>query len=128
MVNFLSIEQSAKFYAAAMELLEQYQSVLGLKFHIVRYEDMVTDLETEARKLIAFIGEKWDDTVLRYFEHARKRNVSTPSYSAIASPIYSRSIGRWKNYTNQMQPVFSTLAPYIKKFGYLEDHDSRDEQ
>lgn len=118
MVNFLSIEQSAKFYAAAMNLLKHYQSVLGLKFQVVRYEDMVTDLENEARKLVEFCGEEWDDTVLRYFEHARKRDVSTPSYSAIASPIYSRSIGRWQNYTNQLQPVVTILDPYIKTFGY----------
>lgn len=118
MVNFLSIEQSAKLYAAAMNLLKHYQSVLGLQFQVVRYEDMVTDLETEARKLVEFCGEKWDDTVLRYFEHARRRNVSTPSYSAIASPIYSKSLNRWRNYEAQLQPVFSILEPYIKEFNY----------
>ena len=118
MVNFLSIEQSAKFYAAAMNLLKHYQSVLGLKFQVVRYEDMVTDLETEARKLVEFCGEEWDDTVLRYFEHARKRDVSTPSYSAIASPIYSKSLNRWHNYEQQLQPVVRILEPYIKEFNY----------
>ena len=118
MVNFLSIEQSAKFYAAAMNLLKHYQSVLGLKFQVVRYEDMVTDLESEARKLVEFCGEEWDDTVLRYFEHARKRDVSTPSYSAIASPIYSKSLNRWHNYEQQLQPVLHILEPYIKEFNY----------
>jgi hypothetical protein len=118
MVNFLSLEQSAKFYAVIMDLLAHYREALDLQFLEIRYEDLVADFETEARRLIDFSGEDWDDTVLRYFEHARKRNVSTPSYSAVASPVYSRAIGRWQNYTQQMHPVLKILEPYINKFGY----------
>ncbi|MCK5003177.1 MAG: sulfotransferase [Gammaproteobacteria bacterium] len=118
MVNFLSLEQSSRFYAAVMDLLAHYQSVLGLQFLEIRYEDMVADLETEARKLIEFTGEEWNDTVLNYFEHARKRDVRTPSYSAITSPIYARAIGRWHNYENQLQTALPILEPYIKAFHY----------
>jgi hypothetical protein len=64
------------------------------------------------------VGEPWDDKVMKFFEHARTRNVITPSYSAVASPIYSRSIGRWRHYRAQMEPVLELLEPYIAEFGY----------
>jgi Flp pilus assembly protein TadD len=118
MVNFLSLGESARFYAAVMDLWIHYRSTLGLRSLEIRYEDLVADFETQARKLVEFAGEEWDDTVLRYFEHARKRDVSTPSYSAITSPVYSRSIGRWKHYRTHLQPINKLLEPYLEKFDY----------
>ena len=120
MVNFLSLQQSAIFYAAVMDLWLHYRSVLNLQYLEVRYEDMVTDFETQARRLVDFSGEPWDDTVLRYFEHAHERDVKTPSYSAITSPIYARAMGRWRNYETRFQPVVQVLEPYLSTFGYLE--------
>jgi hypothetical protein len=118
MVNFLSLEQTARFYAAVMDLWLHYRAVLGLEFLEIRYEDLVADFETTARRLVGFIGEPWDDAVLRYFEHTRKRDVSTPSYSAIASPIYSRAVGRWRNYETWLRPHLSLIEPYLREFGY----------
>ena len=120
MVNFLSLQQSAIFYAAVMDLWLHYRSVLDLQYMEVRYEDLVADFETQARRLVDFSGEPWDDTILRYFEHARKRDVKTPSYSAITSPVYSRAMGRWRNYETRLQPVVQVLEPYLRTFGYLE--------
>lgn len=118
MINFLSLDNSALFYAAVMDLWLHYRAVLELDFHVLRYEDVVENCEAEARRLVEFAGMPWDDSVLRYFEYARKRDVSTPSYSAVVSPIYSRSIGRWRHYSAQMQTVMSSLERYIKEFNY----------
>jgi hypothetical protein len=117
-IHLMSLENSARLYAAVMELWLHYRSTLQLSFIEVRYEDLVADFETVARRVIEFIGAPWDDAVLHYFEHARTRNVSTPSYSAVASPIYSRSIGRWEHYKAHFEPLMETLDPYLKEFGY----------
>ena len=91
---------------------------MQLSFLEVHYEDLVTEFETTTRRIIEFIDEPWDDAVLNYFEHARVRNVSTPSYSAITSPIYSRSIGRWKHYQKHFDSLAKIFDPYIKEFDY----------
>ena len=117
-MHLMSLASAARLYAAVMELWLQYRSSLQLSFIEVRYEDLVADFETVAKRIIAFIGAPWEDGVLNYFEHARTRNVSTPSYSAVASPIYSRSIGRWRHYQARFVPLMDVLDPYLKEFGY----------
>jgi len=118
MVHFHTLSNTARFYAAVMDLWRHYRAELDLSYIEVRYEDLVDQFEPTARRLVDFIGEPWSDAVLKYFEHARSRNVSTPSYAAVASPIYSRSVGRWRHYATQMEPVLEVLQPYIEEFGY----------
>ena len=117
-IHMMSFNNSARLYAAVMDLWMHYRSSLQLSFLEVRYEDLVAEFETVARRVIEFIDEPWDDTVLHYFEHARTRNVSTPSYSAVASPIYSGSIGSWKHYQAHFEPLMNMLNPYLEEFGY----------
>ena len=56
MANFFSLGDSARLYAEVMELWRRYQQILPLDHHIVRYEDLVEDLEGEARRLVGFLG------------------------------------------------------------------------
>jgi hypothetical protein len=118
MVNFLTLKQTVRFYAAVMDLWRHYRSELDLNYIEVRYEDLVEQFEPTARRLVDFVGEPWNDAVMKFFEHARTRDVRTPSYAAVASPIYSRAVGRWQHYHAQMEPVLEILQPYVAEFGY----------
>lgn len=118
MINFTSVDATGKFYAETMGLWLHYRDNLPLKCFQLRYEDMVSDLEQVARSLMSFLQIEWNADVLRYFEKAGERNVRTPSYSAIASPVYNRAVGRWKNYEKHIKPMLNHLAPYISEFGY----------
>lgn len=62
----------------------------------MRYEDSVADLETQARRLVAFLGLSWDDSCLDF--HRSRRAVQTPSRWQVRQPIYSSSVERWKKY------------------------------
>ncbi len=119
MINFLTLKQSAKFYTTVMKLWMRYKTVLNLSYTELRYEDLVNDFETETKKLITFIGENWNEDILEYHKRASSRNVTTPSYSAIASPVYTSAVNRWENYKPQMEALTAELTPYIKEFKYL---------
>jgi hypothetical protein len=36
----------------------------------------------------------------------------------VAQPIYTRAIGRWKNYEALLEPTLETLRPFVRAFGY----------
>lgn len=118
MLNLTDIAQTGKFYAAVMALWLQYRENIPIKYKQFRYEDLVDDQEGTSRALLEFLGLKWNDAVLRYFEKVKERNVRTPSYSAVSTPIYKRAVGRWKKYEKQLMPMMGNLQPYIKEFGY----------
>ncbi|MEQ8850649.1 MAG: tetratricopeptide repeat protein [Phycisphaerales bacterium] len=118
MIHFYSLETTARLYAGVMDLWLQYREKLGLPWIETRYEDLVEDLESAARRMLEFIDEPWDDAVLEYAERSRDRMVSTPSYAAVSQPVYRTARQRWRNYEKHFDSVMPTLEPFIRTFGY----------
>ena len=126
MIQTASLERCALLYRKTMDLLEQYEEVLPLPIHKVRYEDLITDMEGEARKIIDFLGLSWDDAVLDYRNTAKNRDyINTPSYSQVTQKLYTSARYRWLRYRKHLEPVISILQPWIEKYGYsLDEPDS----
>jgi len=119
MMNFLSLDDATRYYDQVFSLWLKYVDKLDLDYTQVRYEDVVTDLEKEARSVISFLGLPWEDGVLQYREQAKaKKRISTPSYSQVVQPIYTDASGRWKRYEKYLEPYLDRLAPYCEAFGY----------
>ena len=72
-----------------------------------------------ARKILDFLDFDWDEQVLQYPDKARQRYITTPTYQGVAQPVYSRSIGRWRNYESQIEPLRESLQPFVETFGYV---------
>ena len=119
MANFYTLEDAAHLYAETMGLWRHYVDILPVNFHPIKYEDLVTDLEGQARRLLEFLGVEWDPRVLDYNQYARARErIRTPSYEQVTEEIYTRARYRWQRYEEQMRPVLPVLAPFIDYFGY----------
>ena len=73
----------------------------------VRYEDIVADLEYQARRIVAHCGLEWDDACLSF--HRTQRPVRTSSVTQVRQPIYSDSVGRWRPYKNLLGPLLEAL-------------------
>lgn len=117
-VHYLTLEGTAKKYAATMRSWLKIRDLLKNPWIEVRYEDSVADLECQARRVLDFLGLPWDASVLKYHERAQKKHVHSPTYEAVTKPIYSSSIGRWRNYARQLEPFLGILQPYVEAFGY----------
>ena len=74
----------------------------------VNYEDVVADLEGQARRLIAFCGLGWDDACLDF--HQKARTVRTASVNQVRQPIYGASVRRWKAYERHLGPLIEALG------------------
>ncbi len=118
MVQFLSLENAARYYDVIMTAAEISRARLPLQLHVLRYEDLVSDFRDETRKLVDFLGLPWSDEVLNYAETASRRTIRTPSATQVIRPIYSSSIAQWKRYESQLAPVLPMLEPWVRKFGY----------
>jgi hypothetical protein len=77
-------------------LMRHWQSVSPLPILEVRYEDVVTNTEAQARQLIDFAGLPWNPACLEF--HRSSRSVQTLSRWQVRQPVHSRSVGRWRNY------------------------------
>ena len=119
MTNFLNLEDSAKLYNQVMSLWEQYNNKLKINFHLIRYEDLIEKFETEVKKLLNYLGVDWSNEVTEFYKTSQKRGMlNTPSYNQVSQPLYTKSIGRWKNYQDEFQKINPILDKWIQKFGY----------
>lgn len=117
MANFNDLESAARFYAAVMKLFARYEATLELNLVRIRYEDLVADMQGTVSGLLSFLGLDWDDRVLRYYQN-RTYRVLTPSDSDTRKPIFSRAVGRWRNYRKYLQPILPHLYPHLQRYGY----------
>jgi tetratricopeptide (TPR) repeat protein len=117
-VHYLSLEQTAEEYAATMRLWLKVRDLIGNQWIEVRYEETVSNLEGQARRVLEFLELPWDEAVLEYRERAESKHVHSPTYAAVTKPLYTSSIGRWKNYAKWLEPCMATLKPYVAAFGY----------
>jgi tetratricopeptide (TPR) repeat protein len=119
LANFVALESTAKRYGELRKFWSQCRSILPLIVHLVRYERLVEDADSELRALLAFLGLEWTDRVLDHRVIAEDRGfINTPSYSQVVEPLNDRSIGRWERYREQMKPVLPMLAPWAQRMGY----------
>jgi tetratricopeptide (TPR) repeat protein len=75
----------------------------------VRYEDVVADLEGQARRIIAHCGLAWSEACLSF--HETERPVRTASASQVRQPIYQTAVGRWRVYEDFLGRLLGALGP-----------------
>lgn len=68
---------------------------LKLSIHEIRYEDVVTDFDTQIGTLLEFLNVPRTDDLKGFHTHAQSRHVRTASSSQVTQPLYALSVARW---------------------------------
>ncbi|MBC05391.1 sulfotransferase [Thalassospira sp.] len=98
-----------EFYRAYEDLMAHWRAVLPKdRFIEINYEDLVSDIKPEARRLIDFLGLSWDESVLDF--HKTERSVRTASAAQVRQGLYQTSVERWKPYAPYIQPLLTALG------------------
>jgi tetratricopeptide (TPR) repeat protein len=102
------LAEVGRYYRAYAELMRHWHAVLPEGVMIdVHYEDVVADLEGQARRLVAHCGLGWEDRCLDF--HRTQRPVHTASVAQVRRPIYRDSVGRSRTYGDLLNPVLDAL-------------------
>lgn len=102
------LAELGRYCRGYLRLMAHWREVLPDGFLDVRYEDVVDDLESQARRIIAYCGLDWDDACLDF--HRTQRPVQTASATQVRQPIYRSSIGRWRVHEQYLRPLLDALA------------------
>jgi tetratricopeptide (TPR) repeat protein len=108
-----------RYYRRYQQLMLHWRDVLPPdRILDVRYEDIVADLEGQARRIIAHCGLPWDERCLAF--HKTERPIRTASASQVRRPIYKSAVGRWRAYQDHIKPLLEALQLDAQK------HSARD--
>ena len=78
------------------------------RFLDVHYEEVVVDLESNARRMLDYLELPWEDACAQF--HKQDSAVSTASAVQVRQPAHTRSVGRWQRYEKQLQPALDILV------------------
>jgi hypothetical protein len=98
-----------RYYKCYEKLMAHWRRVLPEGTMLdVRYEEVIDDLEAQARRIIAYCGLPWDKNCLSF--HETERPVRTASATQVRQPIYKSAVGRWRVYEEQLGPLLRALG------------------
>lgn len=103
-----------RYYRAYADLMAHWRAVLPEgRMLDVRYEDVVSNIEREAQRLLGYCGLEWDERVLSF--HRNRRAVVTASASQVRQPIYASSVARWRPYEAHLGPLLDGLGDLVAR-------------
>jgi hypothetical protein len=97
------LAELGQYYNLYRDLMAHWEKVLPGFMHTLKYEELVTNQRKQTKRLLDFCGLPWDEACLDF--HKTERRVSTASLAQVRQPIYKDSIGLWKRYEKQLEPL-----------------------
>ena len=88
-------------------LVGYWRGLLPGRFLDVRYEEVVGDLESNARRMIEHLELPWEDACLDF--HRQDHAVTTASAVQVREKVHRRSVDRWREYEVQLAPLLEIL-------------------
>ncbi len=125
MPYFLDIQQTAQYYNAVMQVAALSMDQVGSPLHQLRYEDLVAEPQDQLTALLNFLALERHDSMLEYRQQGDSKTSNTPSYQQVSQPLHTRSIGKWRHYSKQLESSLSVLQPWVKRFGYQETNTAK---
>lgn len=102
----------AHYYQQYDATMKHWHHVLPGKVLDVHYEETVTDLEGQVRRILEHCGLPFEENCLRYYE--TDRAVKTASSEQVRQPIYTSALGKWRRYEDH-------LGLWQDQLGYIVD-------
>jgi tetratricopeptide (TPR) repeat protein len=102
-----TLEDLGAYYRLHASLAEHWVTALEGRVFKLQYEDLVQHNEHQAKALLEFCGLEFDERCLKFYE--TERVVRSPSAAQVRQPVYTSSIGAWKNYREQLEPLRRAL-------------------
>ena len=102
-----SLEEVVEYYLLYRNLLAHWGDYFPEQLTTVEYEEFVKSPAAETQRLLNFIGLEMDERCLNF--HKEAGQVATASAAQARKPIYSSSVGKWRNYEKHLTLVREAL-------------------
>jgi tetratricopeptide (TPR) repeat protein len=102
------LEDIGRYIGAYHRLMAHWRTVLPGRMVEVDYESLVADLPGESRRLVGACGLAWEDACEAF--HLNRQPSSTASAAQVRRPLYGDSVGLWRRYETQLEPLRLALA------------------
>ena len=107
-----SLSDLGAYYRDYTRLMEHWKRALPGRILTVLHEEVVADLEGQARRLLDHCGLPFEAACLTY--HKTRRPVRTPSSEQVRRPIFTSGLDHWKSFEPWLGPLKEALGADIR--------------
>jgi tetratricopeptide (TPR) repeat protein len=101
------LEELGTYYNFYKDMMAHWRAVVPIRIHELRYEEMIGNQEEATRALLEACDLPWDPVCLEF--HRTARPVATISADQVRRPIYSSSVGLWKQHETALAPLLRLI-------------------
>ena len=105
------LDEVGRYYRAYVDLMDHWDRVLPGKVLLVQHEDVVNDLETQVRRLLAHCNLPFEEACLAF--HKTDRAVRTASSEQVRQPINTKGLDAWRKFEAKLTPLKTALGPEL---------------
>ena len=101
-----------------LRMMDHWHQALPGRILTVQYEEMVTDFENQARRLLDHCELPWEEACGRFYE--TERPVRTASSEQVRQPIYTGALNFWRNYERHLDELIEIVEPVRDRYRKYE--------
>ena len=102
------------YYRDYVRLMAHIDAVQPGRVHRVVHEALLDEPEAEVRKMIAYLGQPFEEACMAF--HANARAVRTASSEQVRRPINRDGVGQWQPYEEWLGPLKDALGPVLTAY------------
>jgi hypothetical protein len=108
------LDDLGRYYRCYLSLMDHWDAVLPGKVLHLQYEELVHRPDANIRRLLHHCGLPFEAACLKF--HETKRPVRTASSEQVRRPMYASSIGYWRHFADELEPLARSLGDSIERF------------
>ena len=102
------LDELAEYYIAYRRMMQHWHDVMPGVILDVRYEDLVTDTEAQARRIYDWCGLEWNPVALNVPD--KQAVFATASAAQVREPVHTRSVNSSRKHADGLAPLAEKLA------------------
>ncbi|WP_405236403.1 tetratricopeptide repeat-containing sulfotransferase family protein [Lentisalinibacter orientalis] len=111
------LTEIGEYFLQYQRMMDHWHAVLPGRVLTVQYEELVSDFDSQVRRLIDYCELPWEDACLNF--HETDRPVRTASSEQVRQPIYQGAVGFWRRYEQHLDELAGVLEPVLGRYeGY----------
>lgn len=103
-----NLDELAHYFVANRKLTDHWLQVIPDAIHVVEFERLVSEPRPVIEDLLEYCSLSFEESCVGYFDSSD--TAISPAAAQIKRAFSRASIGSWKNYKEQLQPVADILA------------------
>jgi tetratricopeptide (TPR) repeat protein len=92
-----------RYYADYERVMEAWKKLPEVEMIDLPYEEVVSEPEPLLRSVLDFLGQEWDDGILRF--HESERTVLTASRDQVRQELYTSAIAKYKPFEHRLDDL-----------------------